>query len=566
MRSASEHARLVQELVSDLATPERMPLAEALGRHLVQETRARCALPPFDNSQMDGYAVRAADLSDAPTTLRSTGIIPAGTQPEALLSGTTRAIMTGAPLPSGADAVVPVEKVHPPRFTTDGEVRFPEPVTPGAYVRARASDVCVDQVIAAAGALLTPPRLALLAATGHEIVPVWRRPRVLVLSTGSELRSPGETLEPSKIYDANTTLLTAALIDAGADVVAGHPVTDSPKEFLRSLQSQAEGFDLIVSSGGVSAGAREVVKEALSGTVEFAAVAIQPGGPQGLGRTFGVPFLAFPGNPVSAFISCEVFLRPAIRRIIGAPPHRTRATARLAEAVASPIDKLQLRRGALQPGGVVSLIGGAGSHLLGALADADALVELPVGVGRLPAGAGVTVWLLDPLRAEFAKPPPPPVAAPELSHVGAAGAARMVDVSAKAVTSRSATAQATVATRPDVVAALRRADLPKGDALGTARIAGIMAAKRTADLVPLCHPLPLSGVELDIDIDDAAVRITATVRTTAQTGVEMEALTAATIGAVTLYDMIKALDPAATIRSAVLHKAGGKGGEWNRDQ
>lgn len=579
-RSVAEHRDAVSALLKDWGgRTERAPLRQALGRCVVGDVASPIALPGFDNSQMDGYAVRATELAAAteiePVSLSVGETIPAGrTDTPPLPPGTAMPIMTGAPIPAGADAVVPVEAATPDCFLTErpAQVSFRAPARSGAFVRRQGSDVTSGHLLVFAGQRLGPRQLGLLAAAGVAEVTVRPRPSVLLLSTGSELRQPGEPLETGQIYDANTTLLVAALSEDGAEVTTARVASDSAGEFAdllcAQLQQAAKPFDLIVTSGGVSAGAFEVVKDAMrSEDVEFVSVTMQPGGPQGIGRVAGIPLLAFPGNPVSAFISYEVFLRPVLRAAAGYPDAaRTSVSARLCEPLTSSVTMHQLRRGTLRAahsgGHVVELDSGPGSHLVGALASANALVHIPVGTAQLPPGAPVEVWQLgEPLPPRESEA----VDSANLTHLNRRGEAHMVDVSGKAPSKREATARASVHTTVEVIAKLEAADLKKGDALGVARVAGIMAAKRTAELVPLCHPLPLTSVSVELVPGHDSVEITATVATTGVTGVEMEALTAASVAGLTVYDMIKALDPAASIEQvAVWRKTGGKTGEWTR--
>ncbi len=585
-RSVAEHSEAVVMLLAELVgKTEQVPIAAALGRRLATDIRSSIALPPFDNSQMDGYAVCTAELATAtstsPVRLAVGSTVPAGrTDTPSLPPGTAMPIMTGAPIPPGADAVVPIEHAQPSRFVTDlpAHVAFGSPVEAGQFIRRSGSDVVPGQLLVGANTVLHARHLGLLAAAGIAGVPVRYQPRILLLSTGSELREPGESLQPGQIYDANTTMLAASARTDGAVVTTARLISDSAKHFSALLRAQLdaapEPIDLVITSGGVSAGAFEVVKDSLADHgVQFMSVAMQPGGPQGLGRAFGVPLLAFPGNPVSAFISYEVFLRPVLRRTAGHPdPERTAIPAKLTAAVTSPPDKHQIRRATLRAGDdgpVVELDSGPGSHLVGALAHSNAWVHLPMETSELPAGASVQVWQLDHLAPPREKVDPTPPAGSTtkdpLPHLNRQGAAHMVDVSAKTPTKREATAQATVATTAKVIAELTAAQLKKGDALGVARVAGIMGAKRTAELIPLCHPLPLSSVAVELSPGIDSVMVTATVRTTGSTGVEMEALTAACVASLTLYDMIKALDPAAVIEQvSVVHKLGGKHGEWVR--
>ncbi|WEO78948.1 molybdopterin molybdotransferase MoeA [Cryobacterium sp. SO2] len=423
-RTIDEHRDAVASLLAPLflaRATEVLPLSAARltgdpdryrARILAADVDSPVSLPPFDNSQMDGYALRSADLADAapgtPANLAIAGRINAGDPGTALLPGTAAPIMTGAPIPAGADAVVPIEQVDPPRFLPAGHTAsFLAPVTPGSFVRPTGSDVRTGDRLLPAGSRLGPAQLGVLAGTGVTSVTVLRRIRVLLIATGHEIREPGNDLAAGQIYDSNSVILGQALQEAGCTVTA-RPCRSDDADDLLAVLADAPDADLVVTVGGVSAGAREVVRDALGPLgVTFRHVAMQPGGPQGLGEiirpatasgTAGirVPVVTFPGNPVSALISFEVFLRPLLRRLAGMPrPDRVLERAPLAAAVASPADKHQLRRGILRPDGALDLVGGASSHLLHAYAAATVLVHLPVGVGGVAAGELMDYWSID---------------------------------------------------------------------------------------------------------------------------------------------------------------------------
>lgn len=392
---------------------ETLPLTAARGRVLAEDLRASASLPPFDNSQMDGYAIHRADLTGTePRRLSVARPVPAGTEPDVLMPGSAAPIMTGAMLPEGAGAVVPIERAVPSQFPTPAQYRdsalsveLPA-VEEGSYIRRAGSDLTAGSVALEAGALLGPAQLGLVAACGLAEVSVRPRFLVLLLSTGDEVQEPGTELAPGRIFDANTTLLTTALEEAGAEVRLHSIVADNPEKLRQALESIGRPVNLILSTGGISQGAYEVVKQALEGSsVEFLSVSMQPGGPQAIGTINGVPFLGFPGNPVSALVSFEMFLRPALTTVTGIPGNRVCLTARLTEDVRSPENKHQVRRGLYtdrtgQGEGIgdVTLLGGPGSHLLHALAGSNALVHLPVGTGTVEAGTPVAVWLLSELR------------------------------------------------------------------------------------------------------------------------------------------------------------------------
>jgi molybdopterin molybdotransferase len=320
--------------------------------------------------------------------------IPAGrTDVVPLAPGTVHRIMTGAPLPLGADVVVPVE-------LTDGgtevvEIRDAPPIR--SHFRMAGEDIAAGAVALHGGDPLGAAQLGLAAAVGVTTLPVRRKPRVLVLSTGSELVAPGEPLQPGQIYESNSRLLVAAVEDAGGQARRLHFVPDDVGQFLATVRAELATADLLITSGGVSAGAFEVVKDAFRGlgTVEFAKVGMQPGGPQGAGTVDGVPVVTLPGNPVSAFVSFEVFVRPALRRALGhSSPDRLHVPARLTGPLRSPPGRRQFLRGRYG-GGEVSQVGGPGSHLVAHLARANCLVVVPEDVTELPAGAEVDVVLIE---------------------------------------------------------------------------------------------------------------------------------------------------------------------------
>ncbi|WP_445996290.1 molybdopterin molybdotransferase MoeA [Okibacterium fritillariae] len=425
VRSVDEHREVVRVLLAPLAArlgaDELAVSAERMSRHphdydgrvLAADVTAPIDLPPFDNSQMDGYAVASDDLVDAsgerPVALRVAAHIPAGSTGRPLERGWAAPIMTGAPIPDGADAVVPIEQVDPPQFFPDVDVsqhavappvaRFTRPVAPGTYRRVRGSDIAAGSLLLAAGTRLGAAQWGVLAASGVATVPVRRRVRVTVLSTGHELRQPGDELGPGQIFDANSAALTRALAEVGADVRTVAAVSDDREAFSRQLAALGAETDLLVTTGGVSAGAYEVVRETLAGAgVDFVGVRMQPGGPQGSGalRDTGMPVVTFPGNPVSALISFEVFLRPVLLELAGArASDRQRLRVTLAEDATSPVEKHQIRRGRLREDGRVELIGGPGSHLLHAYAASALLVHIPAGVASVTAGDTLDAWRID---------------------------------------------------------------------------------------------------------------------------------------------------------------------------
>lgn len=404
LRPVEEHQRVVTSLIAPRPAVG-VPLADALGLVLADDVVAPLSLPGFDNSAMDGYAVVADDVAGAsaeqPVVLPVAEDIPAGrTDVLTLKPGTAHRIMTGAPVPSGATAVVPVE-------ATDGgvdTVAIRAAAPPGKHIRRAGEDVTAGTTVLRSGHLVTPAALGLAAALGLGELAVIPRQRVVVMSTGTELVSPGTPLRPGQIYESNAVMLTAALRDAGAEVVASTMSGDDVDSFRATLARHAGNADLIVTTGGVSAGAYEVVKDALGGSVDFVKVAMQPGMPQGCGRVAGAgspatsetatPIVTLPGNPVSALVSFEVFLRSPLRAAMGLPnPDRPRRTAVLTEDLTSPRGKRQFRRGVFDAdAGTVTSYGPPASHHLRWLASANCLLEIDEDVTEVAAGTQVRVW------------------------------------------------------------------------------------------------------------------------------------------------------------------------------
>lgn len=461
----TEHVADAIALLAAVRRTERIRVGHgAVGRVCAADRRAAVDVPGHDNSQMDGYAVATADLGDlagtagapdAGLTLPLAPTIAAGDPPADHRPGTAAPIMTGAPIPHGADAVIPVEESAAGRFlgAQDGAgsaqggaaneqhganahtvTLRPAATAPGRFVRRRGSDTHRGDVILREGQVLTPARIAHLAACGVTDVEVIAPVRAIVLSTGSEVTAapptpapaddpsapaaappeaasaaavPAAALPEGSTFDANGPGLAAALTAAGADVVHVGSVPDDAEQLLATLRDLVASTDaeLIVTSGGVSMGAFEVVRHAATHdgvTLTFTSVAMQPGGPQGIGTLdlpadeHGTPghrvaWLAFPGNPVSALLSCELIARPAL----GAPERmRLRLPVQLEADEPSPPALAQYRRARVLPSGQVRLAGGPSSHLIGGLAQADALVLVPVGTDTLRDGDLVETILL----------------------------------------------------------------------------------------------------------------------------------------------------------------------------
>jgi len=371
---------------------ESVPLENALGRILSRDVTSPIDLPPFRNSQMDGYAVRAADVASAPVSLPVVGEVAAEPgAPAPLKPGTAVKIMTGAAVPEGADAIVPVEDT-----LAGGEhVSISRPRSAGEYVREVGSDLRSGAVIVHRGVRLASRHLAALAAAGITRVDVAARARVAVISTGSELVGAGHGLGPGQIFDSNGVAIAAAARATGSEVVLEGRVRDDIDE-LEALLDAAVAVDaqLILTSGGISMGDHEVVRELLEprGAV-VDVLAMQPGGPQALGDWDGVPVVCFPGNPVSSQLSFEIFVAPFLRELAGLLA-RVVETRALDSAVRSIAGRRQFLRGRRVGHDGVALVGGPSSHLVAALAASDVLIVIPEDVTDLAAGDSVETWLL----------------------------------------------------------------------------------------------------------------------------------------------------------------------------
>lgn len=399
MRTVDEHLSTVLNGIGTIE-PIELTLLDAQGLLLAENVSADLPLPSFDNSSMDGYAVRAVDTRGAsdsdPVLLPVIGDVVAGTKSRSGMGpGLAMRIMTGAPMPAGADAVIPLED-------TDGgvaRVALRRPGQSGQYVRRLGEDLQAGAAALVAGSALGPQQIALLAALGRDRVLVRPRPRVLVISTGSELIEVGQRPAFGEVTDSNSYLISAAAKDAGADARRFGIVPDDHSKLLDTLESQLLRADILVTSGGVSMGAFDVVKQALSelGTVEFTQVAMQPGKPQGFGHLGNrVPIFCLPGNPVSALVSFEAFVRPAIRKLLGKRTlGRATVQATALERMESPAGIRQYRRGVLHreaTGGYsVSLVGGPGSHLIASMASSNCLVVIDEEVTEVVAGSRITV-------------------------------------------------------------------------------------------------------------------------------------------------------------------------------
>ena len=411
VRTIAEHREAVSALLAATLRPREelldltsgRDLAAACGdRVLALDVVAAVDVPPFDNSQMDGFAVRSSDLDRPGVRLPLASEVAAGTVPGPLPPRTAAPIMTGAPMPDGADAVIPVERTNGSfaDATAAGAVSF-APVEPGTFVRQRGSDVVAGSILFSDGTVLGAAQLGALVAAGVSAVPVVALPRVALVTTGLELTPAGTPLAAGQIHDSNQIMLAHALRRSGAQVTQHGYHSDEPAGFLELVTGLARTSDLIVTTGAVSRGTREVVRESLEGrSVTFESVAMQPGGPQGSGTVDSphgaVPIICFPGNPVSAMVSFEMFLRSDLRRFTGLrPADRVALSVPLAHAVEPLTGKHQVRRGVLDADGNASVVGGPGSHLLTAYARSTVLIHLPAGDSELPPGTPVDVWRID---------------------------------------------------------------------------------------------------------------------------------------------------------------------------
>lgn len=378
-----------------------LPLAEAAGRVLAAPVRATRTVPPFRNSAMDGYAVRAHDVgpasADRPVRLAVVGEVAAGqVATRSLPPGGAIRIMTGAALPTGSDAVVRIEDTR----SYDGSVDILASVAAGTYVREAGEDIRAGEEALPAGVAVSPARIGLLASLGIDQVLCHPLPQVAILTTGDELRDPGQALGPGQIVNSNRFSLQAAVRESGASAVDLGAARDR-REDLERLIAGAQGADLLLISGGVSMGSYDLVRDFLAerGQLTFWQVALRPGHQLAFGQVNGVPVLGLPGNPVSTLVAFEVFARPAICVLAGLTAWRRlelRATAE--EAMEKGPEVEQYYRGIVRREGArwaVRLTGPQGSHVLRSLALANCLIRIPVGVRRVEPGTPVDVVVLE---------------------------------------------------------------------------------------------------------------------------------------------------------------------------
>lgn len=378
-----------------LTDTERVRLDEALGRVPPDASiLSEHDVPPFANSAMDGFAVLADDGTSA---RRLVGESRAGGPPApAVEAGTAVRIMTGAPMPDGADSVVPIEDAD----ERDGVVTIAVSPRPGTHVRAAGHDVRRGDGVNLPRGPITPSVIGLLAAVGHTDVDVRCRPRVAILSTGDELRSPGTSLGHGQIFDANTPALAAAVLEAGGEPRVLERAPDDPLHIERGIRAGLEDADLLIASGGVSVGEHDHVRSVIErlGTLDFWRIAVQPGKPLAFGRVFERPVIGLPGNPVSALVTFELFARPMLRAMLGlAGDGRLRVRARVDEAIGKDPPRrayLRVRVERDDDGYRAVSAGGQGSSQMLPLASANALLVVPEGLSGTESGATYEAILL----------------------------------------------------------------------------------------------------------------------------------------------------------------------------
>ena len=378
--------------------PLPTPLADALGLILAEELTTPHDLPPFDNSSMDGYAVRFADVQTVPATLPVAGEIAAGAlEIPALPPGQALRIMTGAPVPGGADTVVPVEDTE---TQTDGRVTFSEAAERGQHIRRAGEEVRRGSMVVPKGSRLRPAEIGMAATVGRAEVLAHPKPRVAVISTGDELVEPGLALKRGQIYNSNAYALAAQVVDAGGIVTRQLHARDTP-EALREAFDSCAGADVLITSGGVSVGDFDYVKAVFAerGSVDFWKVAIRPGKPLAFGQWGQTLFFGLPGNPASSMVTFELFVRPALRKLAGhSALSRPEVKAVLTEDAEHIPGRQSYQRAVVsgRPGDyAVRATGAQGSGMLSPLVSANALLVLPADTAFFPAGTEVTVLLLD---------------------------------------------------------------------------------------------------------------------------------------------------------------------------
>ncbi|BCM89458.1 molybdopterin molybdenumtransferase [Abditibacteriota bacterium] len=387
---------IVLEQTTPLST-ETIPHAEALGRILAQDVISPLDLPPFPNSAMDGYAVRASDLQSVPQTLRILETIGAGEiATHAVEDGTCIKIMTGAPVPAGADCVVMREETR----EHNREVEFLETARGGQHIRPKGDDVRQGETVFERGTVINAAVHAMLASLGQGRVEVTIRPRVAILVTGKELVDVGAELQPGQIRDSNSWALRGLVHSCGAEVVSAMRTGDTQTEVEEALRLSASKADVIITSGGVSAGDFDPIRDVLlsQANVHFWKVAMKPGKPLLFATLHGVPVFALPGNPVSVMVGFEEFVRPALLKMAGRSAwKRIEVEAILQSELRSPEGRTEFVRARLEQGedGFLAVVSGdQNSGRLSTMARANALLEIAPNVSFLPSGARVRAKLL----------------------------------------------------------------------------------------------------------------------------------------------------------------------------
>ncbi len=410
--SVDDALKQILEIIKQLES-ETVELSEALGRIIAEHVVADCNLPPFANSSMDGFAIRAVDIAEAnenaPVALKVVMDIPAGNAPSGKIeSGEAARIMTGAPLPEGADTVIPVESTDA-RWKPGSDEALPaqvaifKSVKSGDYIRLAGEDICNGEQIIANGTVLRPAEIGLLAAVGRGTIKVVRQPRVVILSTGDELIDVGEALKPGKIRDSNSYTLSALVKEHGGIPIrvpiARDTLDDVRKRFREALEQKP---DLILSSAGVSVGAFDVVRTIIDelGKVDFWRINLRPGKPLAFGQVGGVPFFGLPGNPVSAMVTFDVFVRPTLLTLGHRPDDATIIEASVSEDMRSDgrrsYIRVKLKREA--NGWIAQTTGTQSSGALSSMMLADGLMIIPEDVEFLPAGTKLPIRLLRDLQ------------------------------------------------------------------------------------------------------------------------------------------------------------------------
>lgn len=405
MLSVEEARRRILSLIQPLA-PIDLPLQEAYGCVLAADVLADADLPAFSSSGMDGFAVRSGDVlaarPDAPADLSIVGRALIGRHPEATVGGGEAVrIATGAPIPAGADCVVPIEDCR----VQAERVQVLRPAAEGRHIRPAAEDVRAGEVLVPAGRRLSAAEMGLLAAAGRPHILAHPRPRIIVLSTGDELVEAWQPAAYGKVRDANSFTLSGAVKESGASPYLAGIARDDVDTLRDAIIGHMVHADAFISSGGVSVGERDVVKQAFfrRGEIDFFRVAMQPGMPQAFGTIEGKPYFGLPGNPVSVFISFEVFIRPALMKMMGRRSlYRPEVTARLETDISGPKEKtvfsrVLVRRG--QDGWRARSTGGRGSNLLATVARANGLAVIPPGIESIPAGRECRVMVFRSLES-----------------------------------------------------------------------------------------------------------------------------------------------------------------------